>query len=54
MLTYKSYYIIEPAYLCELISRKESYVNAWFGADHHQSLLCHQLVGNLNLLTNAA
>ena len=36
MLTYKSYYNIAPTYLCELISRRESYVNT--------NLLCHQLV----------
>ena len=36
MLTYKSHYNIAPTYLCELISRKESSVNTWLGADHHQ------------------
>ena len=39
MLTYKSYYNIAPTYLCELISRKESYVNTRFGADHHHLLM---------------
>ena len=34
MLTYKSYYNISPTYLCELITRRESYVNAQLGADH--------------------
>ena len=36
MLTYTSYYNIAPTYLCELISRRESYVNTRLGADHHQ------------------
>ena len=36
MLTYKSYYNISPTYLCELISRRESYVNTRLGANHHQ------------------
>ena len=26
---------IVPTYLCELIIRRESYVNTWLGADHH-------------------
>ena len=33
MLTYKSYYNIAPTYLCELISRRESYVNTRLGSD---------------------
>ena len=39
MLTYKSYYNIAPIYLCELISRRESSVNTWLGADHHQLIM---------------
>ena len=39
MLTYKSYYNIAPTYLCELISRRESYVNTQLGADHHQLIM---------------
>ena len=39
MLTYKLYYNIAPTYLCELISRRESYVNTRLGADHHQLIL---------------
>ena len=40
MLTYKSYlYNIAPTYLCELIGRKESYVNTRLGADHHQLIM---------------
>ena len=38
MLTYKLYYNIEPTYLCELISRRESSINT-FGADHHQLIM---------------
>ena len=39
MLTYKTYYIIAPTYLCELISRRESFVNTRLGADHHQPFM---------------
>ena len=39
MLTYKSYYNIVPTYLCELISRKESYVNTRLGSDQHQLIM---------------
>ena len=39
MLTYKSYYNIVPTYLCELISRRESFVNTRWGADHHQLIM---------------
>ena len=39
MLIYKSYYNIAPSYLCELISRKESYVNIRLGTDHHQLIM---------------
>ena len=39
MLTYKSYYSIAPTYLCELISRRQSYVNTRLGADHHQLII---------------
>ena len=39
MLTYKSYYNIAPTYLCELISRRESSVHTWLGADHHQLIM---------------
>ena len=39
MLTYKSYYNIAPTYLCELISRRESYGNTRLGADHHQLIM---------------
>ena len=39
MLTYKSYYNIATTYLCELISRRESYVNTRLGADHHQLIM---------------
>ena len=28
-----------PTYLCELISRRESYVNTRLGADHHQLIM---------------
>ena len=30
---------IAPSYLCELISRKESHVNARLGTDHHQLIM---------------
>ena len=33
MLTYKSYYNNAPTYVCELISRRESYVNTRLGAE---------------------
>ena len=39
MLTYKSYFNIAPTYLCELISRRENYVNTRLGADHHQLVM---------------
>ena len=39
ILTYKSYYNITPIYLCELINRKESYVNTRLGTDHHQLII---------------
>ena len=39
MLTYKSYYNIAPTYLCELISRRESFVNTRLGADHHRLIM---------------
>ena len=39
MLTYKSYSNIAPTYLCELISRRKSYVNTRLGADHHQLII---------------
>ena len=39
MLTYKLYSNIAPAYLCELISRRESSVNPRLGADHHQFIM---------------
>ena len=39
MLTYKSYYNIAPTYLCELTRRRESSVNIWLGADHHQLIM---------------
>ena len=39
MLTYKSYYNIAPTYLCELISRRESYVNTRLGSDQHQLIM---------------
>ena len=39
MLTYKSYYIIAPTYLCELISRKERSVYTRLGADPHQLIM---------------
>ena len=39
MLTYKSYYNIAPTYLCEMISRREGYVNTLLGADHHQLIM---------------
>ena len=39
MLTYKSYFNIAPTYLCELIRRRESYVNTRLGADHHQLIM---------------
>ena len=35
VITYKSFYNIAVTYLCELISRRESYVNTRLGADHH-------------------
>ena len=38
-LTYISSYNIAPIYLCELISRRESSVNTWLGADHHQLIM---------------
>ena len=39
MLTYKSYYNIEPTYLGELISMRESSVNTRLGADYHQLIM---------------
>ena len=33
------YYNSVPTYLCELISRKESYVNTRLGSDHHQLII---------------
>ena len=39
MLTYKSYYNIAPTYLCELISRRESFANTRLGADHRQFIM---------------
>ena len=39
MLTYNSYYNIAPTYLCALIIRRESSVNTWLGADHHQLIM---------------
>ena len=39
MLLYKLYYNIAPTYLCELICRRESYVNTQLGADHHQLIM---------------
>ena len=39
LLTFKSYYNIAPTYLCELISRRESYVNTRLGVDHHQLIM---------------
>ena len=35
----KSYYNIAPTYLCELISRRESYVNTRLGSDQHQLIM---------------
>ena len=39
MLTYKSYYNISSTYLCELISRRESSVDMWLGANHHHLIM---------------
>ena len=39
MFTYISYYNIASYYLCELISRKEGYMNTCLGTDHHQLLM---------------
>ena len=39
MLTYKLYYNMAPPYLCELINKKESYVNICLGTDHHQLII---------------
>ena len=39
MHTYTSYYNMAPTYLCELISRRESYVNTRLGAHHHQLIM---------------
>ena len=41
MLTYIYilYYNIAQTYLCELISRRESYINTQLGADHHQLIM---------------
>ena len=47
MLTYKSYLrYIAPTYLCELISRRESFVNTRLGTDHNNNNneLVHQLI----------
>ena len=40
MLTYyKSYYNIASTYFCELIGRRESYVNTRLGSDQHQLIM---------------
>ena len=39
MLTYKSYYNIVLPYVCELISKKESYANTRLGTDHRQLIM---------------
>ena len=39
MLTFKSYYNMAPPYLCELINKKESHVNARLGTNHHQLIM---------------
>ena len=53
MLTYKSYYNISPFYLCELITRKGTFVNTRLGADHHQLIMVPISKDCSNIFLNA-